>query len=246
MISLYVKTHNVTGLRYFGKTTKDPYYYKGSGIYWKKHIAKHGNDVSTIVVGEYLEVSSLLRTHALNFSVLFDIVHSTKWANLINENGVDGNCPGTIFTQETRDKIGKASTGRPSVKKGKSYAEYFGTEKAEAIITKMKTSKYHTSTYTERFTKEKAAELKAAASARMCGALNSNSATWLLTNPDGIVVEVKDLQQHLKSLDLPYGTLKDSAVYKRPVIRGKAKGWQLQRKQNENTTPSTSHKGSYS
>lgn len=46
---LYIKQHNVTKLKYFGKTTNgDPYKYKGSGIYWTRHLNKHGNDVTTI------------------------------------------------------------------------------------------------------------------------------------------------------------------------------------------------------
>jgi len=38
MVYLYVKIHNVTKLKYFGKTTKNPYNYKGSGLYWKRHL----------------------------------------------------------------------------------------------------------------------------------------------------------------------------------------------------------------
>ena len=41
MIYLYIKTHNVTGLKYLGKTTQDPYKYKGSGKRWTNHINKH-------------------------------------------------------------------------------------------------------------------------------------------------------------------------------------------------------------
>jgi hypothetical protein len=52
MIYLYVKTHNKTGLKYLGKTKKDPFKYTGSGIYWKKHLLIHGNDVSTQVLME--------------------------------------------------------------------------------------------------------------------------------------------------------------------------------------------------
>jgi len=45
---LYIKTHNITGLKYLGYTKrKDPYKYKGSGDYWTKHINKHGYDVTT-------------------------------------------------------------------------------------------------------------------------------------------------------------------------------------------------------
>ena len=36
---LYVKQHPVTGLKYFGKTTQNPYRYKGSGnpMFGRKH-----------------------------------------------------------------------------------------------------------------------------------------------------------------------------------------------------------------
>lgn len=38
-ITLYIKIHNVTGLKYFGKTTKNnPEKYTGSGKHWKRHI----------------------------------------------------------------------------------------------------------------------------------------------------------------------------------------------------------------
>lgn len=36
---LYVKHHSITGLKYFGKTTKlDPVTYKGSGLVWRRRI----------------------------------------------------------------------------------------------------------------------------------------------------------------------------------------------------------------
>lgn len=38
---LYKKTHNITGLKYLGQTTKNPYKYRGSGTYWKRHIKIH-------------------------------------------------------------------------------------------------------------------------------------------------------------------------------------------------------------
>jgi len=232
MLTLYVKIHKVTGLKYFGKTVKDPHKYKGSGKYWKRHLQKHGNDVATIIVGEYLEVSDLLKLHALNFSTLHDIVRSKEWANLINENGTDGNCPGTVFSQETRNKISAANKLRDAPEcKGKSYIEYYGEDRAAGIVAKMKSSKYHTaSSYEERFGIEKAAVLKANTSKQTTGSNNPNAAIWLLTNPQGITKEVKDLKDELVTLKLPYGTLKDSVFYNRPIQRGTAKGWQLKRK----------------
>jgi hypothetical protein len=39
----YIKLHSITGLMYFGKTTKeDPVAYSGSGLVWTRHIRKHG------------------------------------------------------------------------------------------------------------------------------------------------------------------------------------------------------------
>jgi hypothetical protein len=49
---LYIKTHNITGLKYFGKTTKkDPYSYIGSGEYWLSHLKIHGKNISTEIIG---------------------------------------------------------------------------------------------------------------------------------------------------------------------------------------------------
>ena len=51
MYKLYVKTHNITGLKYLGKTNnKNPHKYRGSGTYWKRHIAVHGYDVTTEIL----------------------------------------------------------------------------------------------------------------------------------------------------------------------------------------------------
>jgi hypothetical protein len=42
---LYIKQHSITGLKYFGKTTKsNPYKYNGSGKYWIRHINKNGKE----------------------------------------------------------------------------------------------------------------------------------------------------------------------------------------------------------
>lgn len=83
MIYLYIKTHNKTGLKYFGKTVQDPHTYKGSGIYWRNHIKKHGNDVTTEVYGSYDEDHiDQCRDDALQFSVDNNIVESVAWANL--------------------------------------------------------------------------------------------------------------------------------------------------------------------
>ena len=87
---LYVKTHNVTGLKYFGKTTKTNWQsYKGSGTYWKRHIKIHGYDVTTEILGIF-DDAVWLSLYAHEFSYQNDIVNSNLWANLIPESGFVG------------------------------------------------------------------------------------------------------------------------------------------------------------
>lgn len=87
---LYVKTHIVTGLKYFGKTTNpNPSKYKGSGKRWLNHIRKHGNHVTTEIIGYYTDKKECIR-EALEFSIKNDIHKSGNWANLILENGING------------------------------------------------------------------------------------------------------------------------------------------------------------
>lgn len=89
---LYVKEHTITKLKYFGKTTrKNIESYTGSGKYWKNHINKYGKEyIKTIWISEPFYDISLLKEFSIFFSQEFDIVNSTKWANLREENGFDG------------------------------------------------------------------------------------------------------------------------------------------------------------
>ena len=85
-IYLYVKTHRVTGLKYLGKTTKDPYKYKGSGVYWLNHIKFHGYDVDTIIVKICSSVEELI-SWGKYYSNLWNVVEDKSWANLKPEEG---------------------------------------------------------------------------------------------------------------------------------------------------------------
>jgi hypothetical protein len=114
-IYLYIKTHNVTGLQYFGKTVRDPFKYKGSGKKWCHHLAVHGEDISTDIYGVYSNLEDCSRD-ALEFSHLYNIVESDDWANLIPENGHNQN-PNTRYCKATRlaywaDQKARAKLGR--------------------------------------------------------------------------------------------------------------------------------------
>lgn len=108
-IYLYIKTHNITGLKYFGKTVSDPNIYKGSGKYWKKHLSKHGNDVTTEIFGTF-NLDNIEQA-AIKFSKENNIVNSDDWANLKEENGLDGGSKSEYHTVESRAKMSRNRRG---------------------------------------------------------------------------------------------------------------------------------------
>jgi hypothetical protein len=89
MLYLYVKTHNITGLKYLGKTSQNPHEYKGSGKRWKLHLKKHGNNVSTEVLLQ-TESKIELKETGIYYSLMWNVVESDQWANLKIEEGDGG------------------------------------------------------------------------------------------------------------------------------------------------------------
>jgi hypothetical protein len=105
MIYLYIKTHNITKLKYLGKTEKDPFSYTGSGKYWLRHIKKHGNDVSTQIIYQTEDLQEFRRV-ALEYSKKYNIVESKEWANLIEESGDGGDTSKHIDYKSRKDQSG--------------------------------------------------------------------------------------------------------------------------------------------
>lgn len=132
--ALLVFEHNLTGLKYFCKTTKlnKLESYKGSGKYWKRHLKVHGKDIKVGVLGIYYEKMRCFNA-ALSFSKENDIVKSSKWANFIDENGLDGQPSGESHVMygkkspcigQKRPNVGKSGKdnpmyGKPSAMRGK-------------------------------------------------------------------------------------------------------------------------------
>lgn len=146
MTYLYVKTHEKTGLKYFGKTSKpNPEKYPGSGKYWRRHLNKHGYEFSTEIIGTYENESELVEA-ALSFSEEHDIVNSKEWANQIPENGLDGapkGHPGHKFTVEQREHLSQLSKERWSdpeyrARLSKSHQDRWTDEKKEEYSEFMK------------------------------------------------------------------------------------------------------------
>ena len=118
---LYIKQHNVTGLKYFGMHGgADPAKYRGSGTFWKNHLKAHGNDVTTTWCQLFTSKDALVE-HAIKFSSENDIVNSAEWANLIPETGLEGATKGhkswNKGKHHTPEHIEKAAAAQRGVKK---------------------------------------------------------------------------------------------------------------------------------
>lgn len=89
--ALLVMEHNITGLKYFCKTTMldRVHRYKGSGLAWTKHLRENGFDVKAGILGFYVEEKRCLEA-AKKFSEENNIVDSNVWANAVVETGKNG------------------------------------------------------------------------------------------------------------------------------------------------------------
>ena len=101
-IYLYLKTHNKTGFKYLGKTIRDPYQYRGSGLVWNRHLDKHGDDVTTEVLFETIDAEEFKKV-AIEFSEKLNIVESEEFANMTIEQGQGG----VTQTGESHHHFGK-------------------------------------------------------------------------------------------------------------------------------------------
>lgn len=129
--ALLVMEHNVTGLKYFCKTTvlDRVYRYKGSGVAWCKHLKEHGADVTVGLFGFYTDGARCLDA-AKKFSQENDIVASAEWANRVEELGKNGASMkgeknpfyGKKHNPETAERLRLLKIGR-SVNGGKSKSD---------------------------------------------------------------------------------------------------------------------------
>jgi hypothetical protein len=113
MIYLYLKVHNKTGMKYLGKTVSStPDKYTGSGKLWKRHISKHGYDVSTHILLAS-ECPTEIKETGIFFSKLFGVVKSKEFANLTEERGDGGDTfTSNINKEKIRKKLSIKGTGR--------------------------------------------------------------------------------------------------------------------------------------
>jgi hypothetical protein len=129
MFYLYLKTHNKTGLKYLGYTKNNPISYRGSGLYWKRHIQQHGYDVNTEILFQSENIDDISREGKL-YSEKWDIVENAEFANLCEEDGnklfgkANINFRGHPQSEKTKKKISE-NNGRGNLGKfGKLHPAY--------------------------------------------------------------------------------------------------------------------------
>lgn len=121
-LTLYLKTHNKTGLKYLGKTTRDPYIYKGSGKRWLSHLKTHGDDVATKILFQTNNKEEFAQV-GLKYSNMWNIVESDSFANLKPENGDGGSAAGRRLTEEHKANLSKAHMGKRGTWTGKKHSK---------------------------------------------------------------------------------------------------------------------------
>jgi hypothetical protein len=144
-VTLYIATHNTTGLKYFGKTIR--YFtqellqekYHGSGVDWNKHLLENNDDVTMEIYGIY----SLdeVENKALTFSLVNDIVKSKLWANMVLEDGIGGGTPGRVCSEETRKKMSISAFNMSEETKKKIGLAHKGKIVSEETKAKLRKSK---------------------------------------------------------------------------------------------------------
>ena len=113
---LLVKEHLDTGLKYLCKHVASSFSecekYKGSGVYWRKHIKKHGNNVKTTCVF-VTDDNQEFRKFAKEYSKKNNVTHSKDWANLCDEEGQGGN---TVIDKKLHGQKMKEVLNLPEVR----------------------------------------------------------------------------------------------------------------------------------
>jgi len=187
---LYIKQHKVTGKFYFGKTTKNPEKYNGSGIHWKSHIKKHGAKIETLWYCLYTDKESIKNT-ALSFSKLWNIVESNDWLNLIEEDGIGNGLPvGHKKTKEHLRKISESNKGKIPWSKGLKLSKEFGEKVSKS---KLAVKKITTEKEKENIRKGTKKAMQNPEIKMKCSAPHIKN--WILTSPSGEIFHIKNLRQ---------------------------------------------------
>lgn len=113
MYRLMIKTSSA-GLKYLCISRREDYMqYTGSGLYWSRHLKSLGDKTVETQVLLETDSYSFLVEEGIRYSILYDVVDSTEWANAIIESGYickqDKHWSDSKFKQVVCDKISQSS-----------------------------------------------------------------------------------------------------------------------------------------
>lgn len=210
---LYIKRHRVTGLMYFGKSVSNLIEsYHGSGKYWKRHVAKHGKEhIEHVWSSEWFTDENEVKEFALSFSELFNIVNSDEWANLKEENGLDGG-DNSMFRQYlpfSEEQLFKLRQPRPNARKPKSTETRARMSIAQQNMSDETKAKLSASLKGKKKSKEHIAKFAYAM-----------SMGWIVTTPSGEVLKVVSLSKFCREHNLSAGSLRGVAIGQRKQHKG--------------------------
>lgn len=215
---LYIKRHKVTGKLYFGKTTKDPLKYNGSGLHWARHLKVHSGDIETLWYCLFTDQEECTK-FALLFSEQEDIVNSDKWLNMVFENGVDG-CPkGKVWSLDSRKKMSLSKTGIKLSDDHKKSISIACTGRKLSVEHIEKTRNVHLGRKRSAETREKIKEKRALQVIKR--------KTWTLKDPSGNIIETQGLKNFCIEHKLGLSKLVLTEHTKQPVNTGFSKGWMI-------------------
>lgn len=191
-VYLYVKEHEITKLKYFGRTFRDPYTYIGSGKVWLEHVKEHGRKhVRTLRVWEFENLDDC-SAFATTFSRDNNIVLSVEWANLMEENAYSGAGKNNVPWN-----VGVPQKEATNIKSSRTLREYWSTRvhpaKGKNPWNKNKRNCYSAAT-------------RAAWSIARVGN-KSKSHTWAFETESGKVVHIYNLKKFCRENKLSIGIL---------------------------------------
>lgn len=139
-----IKIHNVTGKKYLCKTIReDPNNYLGSGTLWRRHLSKHGKDISTVIIFQ-TEDKKHFNKVCKETSIILNVVESKEWLNIVPEHGDGGDTSMSLAYQKAKDEGRFGNRGNKNPMKDpliakKNHEKQIGQKRPTAAITAVRT-----------------------------------------------------------------------------------------------------------
>jgi hypothetical protein len=240
MYYLYIKTHKLTGIKYLGQTSQDPYQYQGSGKRWNNIIKKYGNEVETEVIFESVNKEDI-KTKGIYYSKLWNIVEDDTWANIVPEEGSGGDTSASpnykkslsnrdMSYKQNKEYLDKVSNSVTAAWQKKFNSEKFDEAAYKQMCAERSTKMWKRRGFSDEDRKKRSdtwvnyinenPEVIDKISATVKNNWQEKSKLYEVTFPDGHKEQVKCFRGWCKENNLPYSKLYSTMRYNRPSKDG--------------------------